>query len=87
MKKSEKTSETVIPAKAGIQDINDFVDFNFLDPGFRRGDEAFFNKLVGGIYPAHGRDESRPYVLSGSVLVLRPILVIGTTTFFFGSST
>ena len=50
MKKSEKTSETVIPAKAGIQDINDFVDFNFLDPGFRRGDEAFFNKLLGGVF-------------------------------------
>jgi hypothetical protein len=36
-----------MPAKAGIQHINDFADFNFLDPGFRRGDEAFFNKLLG----------------------------------------
>jgi len=23
------------------QHINDFVDFNFLDPGFRRGDDVF----------------------------------------------
>jgi len=33
----------VIPAKAGIQHINDFSAFNYLDPGFRRGDEVFFN--------------------------------------------
>src|SRR3989344_338311 len=47
VEKVRKTSESVIPAKAGIQHINDFVDFNFLDPGFRRGDEAFFKKLLG----------------------------------------
>src|SRR3989344_8885531 len=47
VEKDRKPSKSVIPAKAGIQHINDFVDFNFLDPGFRRGDEAFFNKLLG----------------------------------------
>jgi hypothetical protein len=28
------------------QHITDFVVFNILDPGFRRGDEMFFNKLL-----------------------------------------
>jgi len=47
LKKSEKTSESVIPAQAGIQHITDFIDPNILDPGLRRGDETFFNKLLG----------------------------------------
>ena len=37
-----KTSKFVIPAKAGIQHITDLFAFNILDPGFRRGDDAFF---------------------------------------------
>jgi hypothetical protein len=46
---------SVIPAKAGIQHINDFIAFNYLDPGprlttcrgrFRRGDEGFFSSLL-----------------------------------------
>jgi hypothetical protein len=45
------TSESVIPAQAGIQRITDFVGSNILDPGFRRGDEAFFNELL--IMPMH----------------------------------
>jgi hypothetical protein len=28
------------------QCITDFIGSNKLDPGFRRGDEAFFNKLL-----------------------------------------
>jgi hypothetical protein len=28
------------------QHLTDFVGCNILDPGFRRGDEAFFNKLL-----------------------------------------
>jgi len=43
---SEKTSESVIPAQAGIQNIIDFVDCNILDPGFRRGDDVFFSSLL-----------------------------------------
>ena len=39
-------TQAVIPAQAGIQNIIDFLDFNNLDPGFRRGDKAFFNKLL-----------------------------------------
>ena len=46
VEKVRKTPASVIPVQAGIQHINDFVDFNSLDPGFRRGDEAFFNKLL-----------------------------------------
>jgi hypothetical protein len=40
LKKTERT-ESVIPAKAGIQNIYDFIYSNILDPGFRRGDEEF----------------------------------------------
>jgi hypothetical protein len=42
-----------------IQHITDFILSNYLDPGFRRGDEAFFNKLLktylknGSARPAH----------------------------------
>jgi len=39
-------TQAVIPAQAGIQNIIDFLGFNNLDPGFRRGDKAFFNKLL-----------------------------------------
>jgi hypothetical protein len=46
LKKSEKTSESVIPAKAGIQHITDFNHYNILDPGFRRGDDEFFINLL-----------------------------------------
>jgi len=45
VEKVRKTSESVIPAQAGIQPITDYIDPNILDPGFRRGDETFFNKL------------------------------------------
>ncbi len=46
LNKVRKTSESVIPAKAGIQHITDFFCFNILDPGFRRGDEEFFINLL-----------------------------------------
>jgi hypothetical protein len=42
--KRPKTSETVIPVEAGIQDITDFIHSNILDPGVRRGDEEFFQR-------------------------------------------
>src|SRR3990167_3547912 len=32
------------------QHINDFIVFNDLDPGFRRGDDAFFSTLVNPVY-------------------------------------
>ena len=32
--------------KAGIQLITDFNHYNVLDPGFRRCDDVFFNKLL-----------------------------------------
>ncbi|MCR4331992.1 MAG: hypothetical protein NUV34_04730, partial [Sulfuricaulis sp.] len=44
--KVQKTSESVIPAKAGIQHSTDFIHSNILDPGFRRGDEEFFSNLL-----------------------------------------
>jgi hypothetical protein len=47
VEKARKASESVIPAQAGIQHGIDFVDSNFLGPGFRRGDKAFFNRLLG----------------------------------------
>jgi hypothetical protein len=35
-----------MPAKAGIQYGIDSLQARFLDPGFLRGDESFFNKLL-----------------------------------------
>ena len=35
-----------MPAKAGIQYGIDSHEARFLDPGFLRGDESFFNKLL-----------------------------------------
>jgi len=35
-----------MPAKAGIQSGIDSLEAPFLDPGFRRGDEFIFNKLL-----------------------------------------
>jgi hypothetical protein len=35
-----------MPAKAGIQYGIDLHEARFLDPGFLRGDESFFNKLL-----------------------------------------
>jgi hypothetical protein len=43
---ARKIFEAVIPAKAGIQHITDLNNFNILDPGFRRGDNVFFNNLL-----------------------------------------
>ena len=39
--------DSVMPAKAGIQSSVDFLETRSLDPGFRRGDESNFNKLLG----------------------------------------
>ncbi len=38
--------EFVMSAKAGIQQGIDLHETLFLDPGFLRGDESFFNKLL-----------------------------------------
>jgi hypothetical protein len=34
VEKVRKTFEAVIPVQAGIQHINDFIAFNYLDPAF-----------------------------------------------------
>jgi hypothetical protein len=35
-----------MPAKAGIQELIDFINLEFLDTGLRRCDESFFNSLL-----------------------------------------
>jgi hypothetical protein len=41
-------SAVVMPAKAGIQKLLDFINLEFLDTGLRRCDESFFNSLLMG---------------------------------------
>jgi len=52
LKKSEKHPNPSFRRKPESSLLLIFVGSNILDPGFRRGDETFFKKLLANVPPA-----------------------------------